>query len=196
MKTYWWQDKIDDYQQWHSLLVRVNPETVNEDAPALLSGHNSRMQLQLRGYPLFWATVLRDHCGVWLIYNQDHPAQQNLLSPLRSQQTEKIAALPAEEQTPQWCRYFARDLQERPSPLLAAGEWLLHPMNIRPPSAPYVVNAPCSRKNGVSVHRLPTISAMRTGCYTAKTCRICNPWTGYVCGLVVRRLPTAAALRG
>lgn len=29
MKTYWWQDKIDDYQQWHSLLVRVNPETVN-----------------------------------------------------------------------------------------------------------------------------------------------------------------------
>ncbi len=82
MKTYWWQDKIDDYQQWHSLLVRVNPEAVNDDAPALLSGHNSRMQLQLRGYPLFWATVLRDHCGVWLIYNQDHPAQQNLLSPL------------------------------------------------------------------------------------------------------------------
>ena len=53
MKTYWWQDKIDDYQQWHSLLVRVNPEAVNDDAPALLSGHNSRMQLQLRGYPLF-----------------------------------------------------------------------------------------------------------------------------------------------
>lgn len=24
MKTYWWQDKIDDYPQWHSLLVRVN----------------------------------------------------------------------------------------------------------------------------------------------------------------------------
>lgn len=146
MKTYWWQDKIDDYQQWHSLLVRVSPETVNDDAPVLLSGHNSRMQLQLRGYPLFWATVLRDHCGVWLIYNQDHPAQQDLLSPLRSQQTEKIAALPAEQQTPQWCRYFARDLQERSSPLLTAGEWLLRPMNITPPSAPYIVSAPHPRE--------------------------------------------------
>ncbi|MEY1090186.1 hypothetical protein AB7160_15200 [Morganella morganii] len=24
MKTCWWQDNIDDYQQWHSLFVRVN----------------------------------------------------------------------------------------------------------------------------------------------------------------------------
>ncbi len=62
MKTYWWQDKIDDYQQWHSLLVRVNPETVNDDAPALLSGHNSRMRccvvIRCSGQPYCEITVV------------------------------------------------------------------------------------------------------------------------------------------
>lgn len=142
MKTYWWQDKIDDYQQWHSLHVRVNPQSVTSGAPELLSGHNSRIQLQLRGYPLFWATVLHNHSGVWLIHNREHPDQNNLLSPIRSHTVEQMAAASSDTRTAQWCRYFARDLLDRPSPLLSAGEWLLRPMNAVTPAAPYSCNIP------------------------------------------------------
>ncbi len=35
MKTCWWQDKIDDYQQWHSLLVRVTRQRRKKSYPQI-----------------------------------------------------------------------------------------------------------------------------------------------------------------
>ena len=36
----------------------------------MLSSHFGRMALQLGGEPLFWASMLEDHSGVWLVLMQ------------------------------------------------------------------------------------------------------------------------------
>ena len=128
MTQYWWKDLLDRNNRWQGLELTVRAEQHPGHAMEMLSGHHGRMALQFQGETLFWATVLKDHSGVWLVFNADHPGQQALLPSVTSADVESVKAQGAQAWTGEWCRYFARRLMESPAPLLTAGRWLLRPM--------------------------------------------------------------------
>lgn len=138
MTNYWWKDLIDHNDCWQGLELTVHK--VNSLAMEMQSGHNGRMALQLNGEVLFWATVLKDHGGVWLVFNAEHPAQQQLLPAITSAEVESAKKVGEENRASYWSRYFARQLMEAPTPLLSSGRWLLRPMEQTKPTAPYVLN--------------------------------------------------------
>lgn len=131
----WWADLRDLNDVWQGLTLTVNIPAHSGLAMEMLSGHNGRMALQLNGEPLFWATMLSDHSGVWLIFNDEHSAQSSLLAPITSADVELLQQRGGE--AAEWCRYFARQLMDDGRPLLAPGRWLLRPMSYVPPTAPY-----------------------------------------------------------
>ncbi|WP_039057597.1 hypothetical protein [Enterobacter sp. Bisph1] len=137
MTEYWWQDLRDSAKRWHGLELIVREG--NGQALEMQSGHNGRMALQVHGEPLFWATMLKDHSGVWLVYNAEHPGKP-LLLPVTSADVESAKRAGKEKWISHWCRYFARQVMEAPAPLLAPRRWLLRPMEQVKPAAPYVLN--------------------------------------------------------
>ncbi|EPN9384364.1 hypothetical protein ROM48_17775 [Cronobacter malonaticus] len=128
MTHYWWKDLHDRNDAWLGLALTVKGETPAGLALEMLSGHHGRMALQLRGETLFWASMLKDYSGVWLVTNREHPDQLNLLPPVRSEDIEAIKRKGDAAWTGEWCRYFARQLMDSPAPLLAPRDWLLRPM--------------------------------------------------------------------
>lgn len=76
MTDYWWKDLVDRNNQWQGLELIFKENQRTEPAMEMLSGHFGRMTLQLAGEPLFWASMLEDHSGVWLVFNADHPRSQ------------------------------------------------------------------------------------------------------------------------
>ena len=146
MTDYWWKDLLDRNAQWQGLELIVR-ETDCAQTLQMLSGHHGRMALKVRGETLFWATVLSDHSGVWLVFNADHPDRQNLLPPVTSQDVEAIARKGREAWTGEWCRYFARQLMTLPSPLLAPRRWLIRPMEQVKDRAPYALKKPLTPEN-------------------------------------------------
>ncbi|MEI2264960.1 hypothetical protein [Erwinia sp. CGal63] len=137
MKHYWWKDFLDRDSRWQGLELQVRQG--DGQAMEMQSGHHGRMTLQVNGKPLFWATVLKNHGGVWLVFNADHPAQQLLLPAINSAEVESAKRAGRENWIGHWCRYFARELA-RPTPLIAPGRWLLRPMEQIKPAAPCVLN--------------------------------------------------------
>lgn len=119
MTHYWWKDLHDRNDAWLGLALTVKGETPPGLALEMLSGHHGRMALQLRGETLFWASMLKDYSGVWLVTNREHPDQQNLLPPVRSEDIEAIKRKGDGAWTGEWCRYFARQLMDSPAPRLA-----------------------------------------------------------------------------
>ncbi|ANR81074.1 hypothetical protein BBB57_11710 [Kosakonia sacchari] len=140
MTDYWWKDLRDRNESWQGLELMVREG--DGQAMEMLSGHNGRMALQVNGQTLFWATMLNDHSGVWLVFNADHPAQQLLLPAISSGDVESAKRAGDANWISYWCRYFARQLMEAPTPLLAPRRWLLRPMEQVKPTAPYVLNKP------------------------------------------------------
>ncbi|MCU5771133.1 hypothetical protein N5923_02785 [Erwiniaceae bacterium BAC15a-03b] len=137
MSRYWWKDLLDRNHSWQGLELHSPP---GPDAGATIemrSGHHGRMTLSVREMPLFWASMLNDHSGVWLVFNEDHPDQHALLPPVTSQQLESIQRGGAQAWTAEWCRYFARQLFTSPTPLLPARRCLLRPMSPVAPATPY-----------------------------------------------------------
>lgn len=128
MSDFWWKDLLDRNNHWQGLelVVRENDEA---KTMSMLSGHPMRMALQIRGETLFWATVLKDHTGVWLVFNADHSNQKNLLPPVTSQEVESVCRRDNEDdRLREWCRYFARQLMAPSSSLLPSRRWLIRPM--------------------------------------------------------------------
>lgn len=140
MTDYWWKDLRDRNESWQGLELMVREG--DGQAMEMQSGHNGRMALQVNGKTLFWATMLNDHSGVWLVFNADHPAQQLLLPAISSADVESAKRAGETNWTSHWCRYFARQLMEAPTPLLSPRRWLLRPMEQVKPTAPYVLNKP------------------------------------------------------
>lgn len=138
MTDYWWKDLIDHNDRWQGLELTVHKN--NSLAMEMLSGQNGRMALRLNGEVLFWATVLKDHCGVWLVFNAEHSSQQRLLPAVTSVDVESARRMGEENWTSYWCRYFARQLMGAATALLLPGRWLLRPMEQVKPTAPYVLN--------------------------------------------------------
>ncbi|MFK8260677.1 ParB/Srx family N-terminal domain-containing protein [Erwinia sp. AnSW2-5] len=136
MSQYWWQDLHDRNTVWLGLELH-NPPPTTPPILAMHSGHHGRMALSLRGTPLFWASMLKDHSGLWLVFNTEHPDPHTLLPPITSQALESIRRAGPEAWIGEWCRYFARHLLTPDIPLLSAGRWLLRPMLPTAPVAPY-----------------------------------------------------------
>lgn len=138
MKHYWWKDFLDRDNSWLGLELQVAQG--DGQAMEMQSGHHGRMALQINGETLFWATVLKNHGGVWLVFNAEHPAQQLLLPAINSADVESAKRTGRANWLGHWCRHFARELLARPTPLIAPGRWLLRPMEQVKPTAPYVLD--------------------------------------------------------
>ncbi len=139
MDNYWWKDLCDRNHVWQGLELQVNPHPQAPQAMEMLSGHHGRMSLVIQGVPLFWATMLQDHAGVWLVYNEEHPMQQSLLPPVTSADVESAKKSP--DWVSGWCRYFARRLLTEN--LLSPRRWLLRPMSsVAPAPSPYQKSQP------------------------------------------------------
>lgn len=137
MTQYWCKDLLDRNNRWQGLELTVRAEQHPGHAMEMPSGHHGRMALQFQGETLFWATMLKDHSGVWLVFNADHPGQRELLPSVTSTDVESVKAQGAQAWTSEWCLYFARRLMDTPAPLLPARRWLLRPMAPVSRSAPY-----------------------------------------------------------
>lgn len=138
MTDYWWKDLLDQKERWQGLELQVREG--GGPAMEMLSGHNGRMALQVNSETLFWATMLKDHSGVWLVFNAEHPAQKLLLPAITSADVERAKREGESQWLSGWCRYFARQLMDAPTPLLPPGRWLLRPMEAAKPEAPYALN--------------------------------------------------------
>jgi hypothetical protein len=134
MAQYWWKDLLDRNNTWQGLELMFRGEQHSGQAMEMLSGHHGRMALQLQEETLFWASMLKDHSGVWLVFNADHPGQQDLLPPVTSADVESVKK---QAWISGWCRYFARQLMGAPEPLLPTRRWLLRPMDLVNRTAPY-----------------------------------------------------------
>ncbi|MDH8265288.1 hypothetical protein QIG12_27085, partial [Klebsiella pneumoniae] len=79
MIQYWWKDLFDRNNNWQGLEPTLKSSQRTDVAMEMLSGRYGRMALQVSGETLFWASMLKDHSGVWLVFNADHSACQTLL---------------------------------------------------------------------------------------------------------------------
>ncbi|WP_455818622.1 ParB/Srx family N-terminal domain-containing protein [Pseudomonas cerasi] len=136
MADYWWKDLHDRNNVWVGMELH-NPKPARQPILVMHSGHHGRMALSLLGTPLFWASMLKDYSGLWLVFNTAHPGPHRLLPPITSQALELICHAGPEAWIGEWCRYFARHLLTSDIPLLSAGRWLLRPMLPTAPVAPY-----------------------------------------------------------
>lgn len=136
MSQYWWKDLHDRNHAWLGLELQ-SPTPATPPILEMHSGHHGRMALSLRGAPLFWGSMLKDHSGLWRVFNAEHPDPYALLPPITSLALESIRRSGPEAWMGEWCRYFARHLLTPDVPLLSAGRWLLRPMLPTAPVAPY-----------------------------------------------------------
>ncbi|EYU15150.1 hypothetical protein [Photorhabdus aegyptia] len=139
MSHYWWKDLLDRNNTWQGLELHNQADPAAVAAMEMCSGHNGRMTLYIRETPLFWASMLKDYSGVWLVFNTDHLDQRALLPPMTSQEVGSIQRAGPQAWTGEWCRYFARHLLESSVTLLPARRWLLRPMSPVAPTAPYTL---------------------------------------------------------
>lgn len=139
MCNYWWKDSRDRNDNWQGLKLFVK-ESTTSPALEMVSGHHGRMALMCDKEPLFWASMLKDHSGAWLIFNAEHHAQQGLLPHVTSRDVEEAGRI-TQFKSAWWCRYFAERLLSGSTPFLASRNWLLRPMTFVPPSAPRALNA-------------------------------------------------------
>jgi hypothetical protein len=67
MIQYWWKDLFDRNNNWQGLEPTLKSSQRTDVAMEMLSGRYGRMALQVSGETLFWASMLKDHSGVWLV---------------------------------------------------------------------------------------------------------------------------------
>lgn len=106
MIQYWWKDLFDRNNNWQGLEPTLKSSQRTDVAMEMLSGRYGRMALQVSGETLFWASMLKDHSGVWLVFNADHSACQTLLPAVTSEDIEGIKSKGERAWTGEWCRYF------------------------------------------------------------------------------------------
>ena len=129
MADYWWQDLCDRDNNWLGLEIIIKPERGVAADIEIVSGHHGRTAMMVNGQPLFWATMLKDHSAVWLIFNADHEGKKALLPPVTSSDVETVKKVSGNS-LGWWCRYFAKHLFSSSPALLPARRWLLRPMTI------------------------------------------------------------------
>lgn len=112
MIQYWWKDLFDRNNNWQGLEPTLKSSQRTDVAMEMLSGRYGRMALQVSGETLFWASMLKDHSGVWLVFNADHSACQTLLPAVTSEDIEGIKSKGERAWTGEWCRYFFPAINE------------------------------------------------------------------------------------
>jgi hypothetical protein len=139
MKDYWWEDLLDDDNCWQGLKLQVRSAKRSANGLEMVSGHHGRMALLSEGKPLFWASMLKDHSAVWLVYNLEHHGQPGFLAPITSSDVQLAKNSASQNSLSWWSRYFARQLFSGNCSLLFPGQWLLRPMVYvaKKPHAPY-----------------------------------------------------------
>lgn len=133
MTDFFWKDLFDRNENWQGLELTIRKKPGSPLALEMLSGFHGRMALQVAGETLFWASMLRDHSGVWLVFNAHHSKDQVLLPPVTSEDVEHVKSKGELAWTREWCRYFSRQLMNAPVPLLSLHRWLIRPMEIKDP---------------------------------------------------------------
>ncbi len=147
MVGYWWQDLVDRNNQWQGLELNLKGRLKTESVMEMLSGHYGRMALQHSGESLFWASMLEDHSGIWLVFNSDHPRSRAMLPAVTSDDIERIKTKGEQVWIGEWCRYFIRQLMHAPEPLLSAQRWLIRPMLPVQRLSRYSIPQPVSLEN-------------------------------------------------
>lgn len=147
MMEYWWQDLCDRDNNWLGLEFTLKKSHKAGPVMDMLSGRYGRMALQISGETLFWASMLEDHSGVWVVFNSEHSGPQALLPCVTSEDIERIKSKGKRAWTSEWCRYFSRQLMNAPAPLLSPRRWLLSPMALTRRSSPYSLQQSLSVKN-------------------------------------------------
>ncbi|BCQ70378.1 hypothetical protein PEQA60_43680 [Pseudomonas sp. Eqa60] len=121
----YWRDIEDSLGNWSGLGVEVEPGSTDKPPLYLRTGANARIKLMHHDMPLFWATLARDHGGVWLVRNPlADGAECRLLAPIDSPTVEQHAALAPELRIRAWSRYFVSRLSESARHFLTPGFWL------------------------------------------------------------------------
>ncbi|MCW2478105.1 hypothetical protein [Candidatus Symbiopectobacterium sp. NZEC135] len=69
---------------WQGLEVHSHVGPTAVAAMDMRSGHHGRMALYSHNVPLFWASMLKDHSGIWLVFNTEHPQSEGLLPAVTS----------------------------------------------------------------------------------------------------------------
>ncbi|MGK3115660.1 ParB/Srx family N-terminal domain-containing protein [Candidatus Pantoea formicae] len=131
MIGYYWKDLFDRNDDWQGLELTVSMNLGGSQAMEMLSGSHGRMALQVAGKTLFWATMLNDHSGIWLVFNTNHSDGQTLIPPVTSKDIEKVISKAELARTKEWSRYFSRKLMNTSLSLLTAKRWLIRPMEIK-----------------------------------------------------------------
>jgi len=121
----YWHDIEDTLGNWSGLGVEVQPNATDKPPLYLRTGANARIKLMHHDTPLFWATLARDHGGVWLVRNPlAEGAECRLLAPIDSATVEQHAALAPERRIKAWSRYFVSRLSDSARHFLTPGFWL------------------------------------------------------------------------
>jgi len=137
MNDCWYKD-LNDYEgNWQGLEITVISGGFR--SLEMRTGKNGRMALYINGSIQFWATMLKDHSGIWLVNNVDHPNSRLSLPPIRSSDIEKAHRESPSNTINYWSRYFARSLTEDSSMFLSSGNWILQPMEPTRPITPYEI---------------------------------------------------------
>lgn len=140
MSGFWWKDLLDRNSTWQGLEVHSHVDPAAIAVMDMRSGHHGRMALYSHNVPLFWASMLKDHSGIWLVFNADHPQSEGLLPAVTSRDIAAICRSEPLVWTSEWCRYFARHLFAPALPLVPAGRWVLRPVFPVTPTAPYALD--------------------------------------------------------
>ncbi|KAA8997609.1 hypothetical protein FJU30_17675 [Affinibrenneria salicis] len=131
-----WRDMRDRREQWRGLMLYVASSMQNASGLQMLTGGQGRMKLTQDGATLYWATMARDHSGIWLIRNTERDAVRPLIAPIRSPDVTAGARQAPDRADAFWCRFFARQLFADSCAFLTPGRWLMSPMKYCKPSAP------------------------------------------------------------
>lgn len=125
MKLYW-KDVKDNKGQWCGMAVNVEQST--KPAFHLQAGGSSRIKLVTGDKNLFWATIIKEYAGVWLVKTfcdlsvLDMPVQ-----PIQSSDIEARKDLRKDEWLKSWSRFFIEQLENNTASFLYNGLWLLGP---------------------------------------------------------------------
>jgi hypothetical protein len=122
----YWKDVKDNKNQWCGMAVRVSESA--KPVWHLQAGADRRIKLVAGNKTLFWATLLKDYGGVWLIKTLvDLDITDMPVSPIRSADIESRANLQGDEWLKSWSRFFVEQLEKNQCSILYDGLWLLGP---------------------------------------------------------------------
>jgi len=124
MKIYW-KDIEEMGNGWAGLAVNVETDESVKPVFHIQTGENGRIKLVNDNAVIFWATIVKDYCGVWLVKSFLNSEIRNMpISPIRSSDIESRSNLTGGEWLKSWNRFYIDELAKSRASFLYSGLWL------------------------------------------------------------------------